>query len=86
MLTAFVLMRHYAFRAADGPWRRQAPMFVIVNVFGLAQTVLVSLLLAEWLLPALGVQRGAEAIAHAAGVAVPAVTSYFGHRFGSFRR
>jgi putative flippase GtrA len=45
----------------------------------------VSLLLARWLLPAAGVEQHVEAIAHAFGVAVPVITSYFGHRLATFR-
>jgi DNA-binding transcriptional MocR family regulator len=50
-----------------------------------AQTLAISLALAWWLLPALGVERHVEAIAHAVGVAVPVVTSYLGHRRFTFR-
>ena len=49
------------------------------------QTLVVSLVLARWLLPALGVTQHAEAIAHAVGVAVPVVTSYFGHKLATFK-
>jgi putative flippase GtrA len=41
--------------------------------------------LARRLLPAAGITEHAEAIAHAVGVAVPVVTSYFGHKKATFR-
>jgi putative flippase GtrA len=85
MTIAFMLMRQYVF---DGRGKALAPQvlrFVGVNALAVLQTLLVSLLLARWLLPAAGVVQHVEAIAHAVGVAVPVVTSYFGHRLATFR-
>ena len=48
-------------------------------------TLVISLLLARWLLPSLGIVTHAEALAHLVGVLVPVVTSYFGHKFLTFR-
>jgi putative flippase GtrA len=83
--TGFVLMRQYVFDAAGKPARPQAVRYVGVNMLALVQTLIVSSLLARWLLPLLGIALYAEAIAHAFGVAVPVVTSYFGHRNATFR-
>ena len=44
----------------------------------------ISLLLADWALPLLGVESFRKEIAHAVGIAVPVVTSYFGHRYWTF--
>ena len=49
------------------------------------QTLIVSVLLARWGLPAVGLVDNAEALAHLIGVLVPVVTSYFGHKFLTFR-
>jgi len=49
------------------------------------QTLIISVVLARWLLPALGVVQRVEAIAHLIGVMVPVVTSYVGHRIATFR-
>lgn len=84
MVTAFVLMRSFAFRAQAAPWRSQVGAFVLVNLLAVAQTVVISSLLARWALPALGWQWHAEAVAHAVGVAVPVLTSYLGHRHATF--
>jgi putative flippase GtrA len=85
MCVAFVLMRAFVFAAGEKAVAVQAGRFAIVNVVALAQTWLVSVILASWALPALGVRDHAEAIAHLAGVMVPVVTSYFGHRMYTFR-
>ena len=85
MAIAFVLMRAFVFAAGERPVAVQAGRFALVNVAALAQTFLVSVLLARWILPALGVDDHAEAIAHLVGVAVPVATSFVGHRAYSFR-
>ena len=84
MATAFVLNRRFVFTDAGRPLHHQAGWFVAVNVAAVLQTLAVSLLLARWVLPAIGWTWEPEAVAHAVGIAVPAVTSYFGHRHLSF--
>jgi putative flippase GtrA len=86
MMVAFALMRSQVFAPSDAPLARQVGFFVAVNLLAVLQTLVVTLLLARWLLPAIGVRQGVEEIAHAAGVLVPVVTSYFGHKHFSFRR
>lgn len=85
MITAFVLMRRFAFQAATRSTRSQLLGFCLVNFAAVLQTVAVSSLLARLVLPALGAPGDHEAISHAVGVAVPVLTSYFGHRYISFR-
>jgi len=85
MVTAFVLNRLFVFSGAGGGIPRQAFWFVLVNLAAVAQTVLISLLLARWLFPLLGMDFHPETLAHAVGVAVPVVTSYLGHKHLSFR-
>jgi len=85
MLVAFVLMRSQVFPPSEAPISRQLAVFASVNVVALLQTLVVTLVLARWLLPAIGVRQGVEEIAHIVGVCVPAVTSYFAHKHFSFR-
>lgn len=85
MCVAFVLMRGAVFNGTAGPLLPQVAKFVGVNVLAVLQTLLISLLLARWLLPLLGVVANAEALAHLIGVAVPVLTSYLGHKFFTFR-
>lgn len=85
MTVAFALMRQYVFEGGGKPLAPQIVRFGAVNMLAVAQTLVVSLLLARWLLPAAGVTAHAEAIAHAVGVAVPVVTSYFGHKMATFK-
>lgn len=82
--TAFLLNRAFVFTGAANPVAQQAWRFALVNFAAVLQTLVISLLLARWLLPRLGITTHAETIAHAFGVVVPVFTSYFGHKHYSF--
>lgn len=86
MGVAFVLMRQHVFSAAGGALGPQVLKFVAVNVLAVIQTLVISLILARWVLPSLGVVAHAEAVAHLAGVLVPVATSYIGHRMLTFKK
>jgi len=85
MATAFVIMRQHVFDGRGKPLRRQVAWFTIVNVLAALQTLIISLLLAQWLLPLAGVELHVEAIAHFVGVVFPIGTSYLGHRYATFK-
>ena len=85
MVTAFVLMRQHVFDARDKPMGRQVFLFTIVNVLAVLQTLVVSLVLARWILPGMGMVTHVEAIAHLVGVIFPIGSSYLGHRYATFR-
>lgn len=84
LITAFVLNRRFVFLGSKQSTSSQAWRFLLVNIASLLQTLAVSLLLAHWLLPLLGWRWHPEAIAHAAGIAAPAITSYFAHKHWTF--
>lgn len=85
MVTAFLLMRAYVFSPGANALGVQIARFVGVNLLAVLQTLIISIVLARWALPAMGIHEQAEALAHLAGVAVPVVTSYFGHKLATFR-
>ncbi len=85
MVTAFVLARLFVFRDSQRALHHSALYFVLVNGVAVLQTWAISLLLADWLLPALGVRQYVHELAHAAGVVVPVFTSYLGHKHLSFK-
>ena len=85
MLVAFLLMRAHVFEPSASGVSRQVGFFIGVNVAAVLQTLVVTLALARWLLPAMGVGQGVDAIAHVVGVCVPIATSYLGHKHLSFR-
>lgn len=85
MLTAFVLNRAFVFGGSRNRLHHQALWFIAINLIALAQTVLVSLLLGRWLFPIIGWHTHADTIAHGVGVLVPALSSYLGHKYFTFR-
>ena len=84
MATAYVLARFFVFARSGRSVHDEAIRFAVVNVAALAQVWSVSVGLARGVFPWVGFVWHAEDIAHLVGVAVPAVTSYFGHRHFSF--
>ena len=85
LVSGFVMMRLYVFDAKEKPVMPQASKYAFINMLALAQTLIISVALARWVLPAWGVVDHAEALAHLVGVLVPVVSSYFGHKFLTFR-
>jgi putative flippase GtrA len=86
MLTAYVLARKFVFLQSRTSVRRSLAAFALVNLFAVLQTWLVSVGLRNWLLPLLGIVVLRDLIAHGIGVAVPVLSSYFGHKHISFRQ
>ncbi|MBS0583229.1 MAG: GtrA family protein [Proteobacteria bacterium] len=84
LATAFALFRGFIFTRPHRPLRQQLFWFVVVNLVAMLQTVLISLLLADVILPHLHVVWHAREIAHAGGIVAPVFTSYFGHKWLSF--
>lgn len=85
MITAFVLARLFVFKGSQQSMRRSVLFFILVNLVAVAQTWAISMALAYYLLPAMGVTQYGKEIAHAVGVVVPVFTSYIGHKRWSFR-
>jgi putative flippase GtrA len=85
MVTAFLLMRGHVFGTRSGRLGSEITAFVVVNALAVLQTLVVSLVLAYYVLPWIGIQQDAETVAHVVGVVVPVITSYYGHKYWTFR-
>lgn len=85
MVTAFVLAKLFVFKDSTQSVHRSIVFFILVNLVAVLQTWAISMGLAYYLLPSMGVTAFVPEIAHAVGVAVPVFTSYIGHRRWSFR-
>lgn len=85
MATAYVLNRLLVFGPGDRGVPGEMLAFVMVNLLAVAQTLVISLGLAYYVLPALGVVQHAETLAHVVGVIVPVFTSFVGHKYWTFR-
>jgi putative flippase GtrA len=87
IITAFLLNRLFVFDISNAQHSaaRQLWYFFLVNLLALAQTLIISLLLAK-LLHLAGLPCCAETIAHGVGILVPVFSSYWGHRRLTFRQ
>lgn len=85
MITAFVLSRAFVFQGGHGSVGGQVIRFVMINILAVFQTLVVSVSFACYFLPWFGWTWQSESVAHGIGVVVPAITSYFGHKYWSFR-
>jgi putative flippase GtrA len=85
LTSGFLMMRWFVFEGKAKPIIPQAGKYVFINMLALAQTLAISVIMVRWALPSIGIVRYSEALAHLTGVMVPVVTSYFGHKFLTFR-
>lgn len=85
MLTAFVLNRLFVFTKPSNALHQQVLWFLAVNAAAVLQTVVISVVLARWVFPAVDMAFHPATLAHVIGVLVPVVTSYLGHKHLTFR-
>jgi putative flippase GtrA len=85
MVTAFVLAKIFVFKDSQQSIHHSALFFILVNLVAVLQTWAISIGLAYYLLPSMGITVFVREIAHGVGVAVPVFTSYIGHKRWSFR-
>jgi len=85
MVTAFILVKKYVFNKSIQKLHKSIIFFSLVNLVALAQTWLISMSLAYYLLPHFGIVDYVLEISHAVGIAVPVFTSYLGHKYFSFK-
>ena len=84
MLSAYLLARSYVFEASGQSVQREVAGFILVNIVALIQVWAVSVGLYRFIFPRSGWTFEPALIAHMIGVASPAFTSYFGHKYISF--
>ena len=85
MITAFVLAKLFVFKESQQQVHHSAAIFILVNLVAAFQTWAISMGLAYYLLPWMGVTLFVREISHAVGVIFPVFTSYIGHKRWSFR-
>jgi putative flippase GtrA len=85
MVTAFVLAKIFVFKDSQQSIHHSVLFFILVNLVAVLQTWAISIGLAYYLLPSMGITVFVREIAHGVGVAVPVFTSYIGHKRWSFR-
>ncbi|MGN0895003.1 MAG: GtrA family protein [Succinivibrio sp.] len=83
MVVAYILFRSVVFKKNDISLKRSIALFCIVNLIGIVLTFLLSNFLYYVLLKDLPLLRGE--ISHGIGIMLPAVSSYIGHKYFTFR-
>ncbi len=86
MLTAYILTRFTVFEPSGKHPANELAWFTFVNLLALAQVWLISVGLAEYAFPAIAFTWHPEEVAHVIGLSIPAITSYFGHKYLTFRK
>ena len=85
MATAYGLMRIFVFDGSGRSAQSEFIRFAIVNIVGIGLVVFISITLSGYVFPAINFTWHAKFISHVLAVATPALTSYFGHKYFSFR-
>lgn len=85
MIASFILAKLFVFKESQQTFTRSIIFFILVNLIGMLQTLLISLLLAYYVLPAMDIKLFSLEIAHLIGLASPTFTTYLGHKFWTFR-
>nr|WP_302473940.1 GtrA family protein [Legionella sp. PL877] len=85
MVTAFTLSKLFVFRHGQQTFLRSIVFFILVNLMGLLQTLLISLILAYYVLPTMNISAYTHEIAHAFGLIFPVFTIFLGHKYWTFR-
>ena len=84
MVAAFLLMRRFVFSLSKKPLRYQFMKFVVVNMFNLTLTLIVSAILFNLLSSLVLNYEFRELISHSVGVLVPIIISFLAHKYYSF--
>jgi len=84
MVTAFMLAKSFVFKNSQNSTREEISYFVLVNLFALVQTFIISLALSEYLFPKISFTYHPKALAHGIGIIFPVFSSYIGHKKLSF--
>lgn len=85
MITAFILNKLFVFEKSAHSTQKEFVYFTLVNVVAIIQTYIISVGLAKYIFPSIGFLFYPEAVAHAIGVIFPIFTSFFGHKYLSFK-
>lgn len=86
MALAYVLARYIVFRGAAMGVAAGLVRFAAVNAMSFTLVWAVSVVLADFIFPALHFLQNRELVAHVIGVASPAVPSYLAHKHFTFRQ
>ena len=84
VLSAFFLDRWLVFKSTRSAVLTELARFTLVNLAGIALSWVVAVLLYRVAFPALGFAWHPDLVAHAIGIALPALPNYLAHRHWTF--
>lgn len=85
MVVAFILFQKVIFDHPGTTLSRRVFRFTVVNLIGMGLAWLTSMAMAYWVLPGIGWTFQVKRVANFFGVAVPAFSSYFLHKYYTYR-
>jgi len=86
MITAYILTKFLVFSPSGKHPLKEFTYFSIVNGVAIIQVWVISVGLAEYFFPNIQLQFHPNEIAHFIGISVPVITSYYGHKYFSFKQ
>jgi len=81
----FLLSRQFVFEKSERQTGRQYVRFTVVNLVTLLQVWLITIGLNDWVFPFIGWTYHAELLAHTIGVGSPVLSSYYAHKYYTFK-
>lgn len=85
MITAYVFCRLFVFEARKNSTLQQMGYFTAINVLAIIQTIIVSVVFADFIFNGIQDISLRESLAHFIGICVPVFTSYYGHKYVTFK-
>ncbi|VAW93673.1 hypothetical protein MNBD_GAMMA22-818 [hydrothermal vent metagenome] len=85
MSVAFLLTKYLVFAPSGKHPLKEYSYFAIVNGIAIIQVWFISVGLAEYFFPKIEFEFYPNEISHFIGISVPVFTSYFGHKYFSFK-
>lgn len=86
MTTAYLICRAWVFEASSNTAIQQIGYFTLVNVFAVLQTVVISLIFANYIFSSIDDLQLRETMGHFIGICVPVFTSFLGHKYMTFKQ
>ena len=85
MIAAFFLTKLFVFKQSKQSVKRSVFYFILVNIIAACQTWSISITLANYVLPFIGLRFFIQEISHGTGLIIPVFTIYIGHKHFSFK-
>ena len=85
MIVGFILYKIFVFKKSIHSTFKEIYLYIMVNFVTIIQTYLISVGLEKYLFPYIEFEYYPKFIAHIFGVAIPALSSFIGHKYFTFK-